>query len=94
MKNKENFWMAISGGTGFAFFLIANFTNLFTGASVIAGIIQLIINTFVFVVWTKAFIKNHGFKKFVAFFGVIVPCLLAITTLYRVLIPYIFITTT
>lgn len=81
--------MVISGITGLSFFLIANFTNIFTGSSVLAGCLQLCINTFVFVVWRKVFLQSSGFKKFIAFFGVVVPCVMASITIWRVLIPTI-----
>lgn len=81
--------MVISGLTGFSFFLVANFTSLFSGASVLAGCLQLCVNAFVFIVWTRAFRQSSGFKKFVAFFGVAVPVVMAIITLWRVLIPVV-----
>jgi hypothetical protein len=77
--------MSLSGGMGLAFFLIANFTQLFVGANQIAAVIQLAINAFVFVVWTKAFTHSTGRKKFVAFFGIVVPIIMASITVYRVL---------
>jgi hypothetical protein len=79
--------MIISGFTGFSFFLIANFTHLFTGSSVLAGCLQLCVNAFVFIVWQKAFRQSIGFKKFVAFVGTVVPVIMASTTLVRVLVP-------
>lgn len=87
MLDNNSLWMIISGFTGFSFFLIANFTNLFTGSRVIAGCLQLCVNTFVFIVWRKAFVQSHGFKEFVAFIGTVVPVIMASTTLWRVLIP-------
>jgi hypothetical protein len=82
--------MAYSGFLGFLFFVIANGTNFFSGASVIAGCIQLCINTFVFITWSKGFKQSKGFKRFVASFGVIVPLILATVTFWRVLLPAIF----
>lgn len=87
--NKNSKWMAASGITGLAFFAVANFTNFFTGSNFLAGCLQLCVNTFVFVVWGKAFTQSMGFKKFVAFFGVVVPVVLASITIYRVLAPAI-----
>jgi hypothetical protein len=81
--------MAISGLTGFSFFLVANFTSLFSGASVVAGCLQLCVNAFVFIVWTRAFRESSGLRKFVAFFGVVVPVVMASVTIWRVLIPAI-----
>lgn len=89
MIDHNSKWMVISGLTGFSFFLIANFTNLFAGANVLAGCLQLCVNAFVFTVWTKAFLQSIGFKKFVAFFGVIVPIVMATITIWRVLLPAI-----
>jgi hypothetical protein len=86
--NRNSKWMAVSGATGFTFFLIANFTTLFHGSAVIAGCCQLAVNTFVFIVWSKAFVQSSGFKKFVAFFGTVVPVIMASITLCRVLIPW------
>lgn len=87
MADRNLKWMTISGITGFAFFLIANFTNFFESSNIIAGCLQVAINIFVFVVWTKAFLQSSGFKKFVAFFGVVVPIVMMSITLVRVLIP-------
>ena len=48
MRNNRR-WMAISATTGLAFFLIANLTDLFVGLNVVSGLIQIVINIFVFV---------------------------------------------
>ena len=85
--DRDSRWMAVSGSAGFVFFLIANFTNFFVGSSQLAGYVQLCINAFVSVVWTKAFFRSHGLKKFVAFFGIVVPVVMASITILRVLIP-------
>ena len=82
--------MAISGFVGFSFFLIANFTNTFKGLNLTAGVLQILINTFVFVVWLSAFKSSTGKLKFVAFFGMIVPVIMASVTLIRVIIPSVF----
>jgi hypothetical protein len=89
MKDRNSLWMAISGTVGLLFFFIANFTDLFIGLSVLAGCLQLCVNAFVFVVWTKGFVKSRGLKRFIAFFGVVVPIVMASITIYRVLIPAI-----
>ena len=88
MKNSA--WMIASGITGFSFFLLANFTNLFTGATVIAGCLQLVVNGFVFITWSKGFKNSSGFRKFIAFWGVIVPVIMGGITLWRVLLPAFF----
>jgi hypothetical protein len=88
MKNST--WMIISGITGFSFFLIANFTNLFTGSAILAGYLQLAVNGFVFVVWIKAFMSSSGLKKFVAFWGTIVPVIMGSITLWRVFLPIVW----
>jgi hypothetical protein len=81
--------MAVSGIAGFVFFLIANFTTIFNGSAVLAGILQLVVNFFVFITWGKGFSQSCGFKKFVASFGVIVPIVMAGITIWRVLLPWI-----
>ncbi|OHB15660.1 MAG: hypothetical protein A2431_00690 [Candidatus Zambryskibacteria bacterium RIFOXYC1_FULL_39_10] len=82
--------MTISGIMGFSFFLIANFTNFFTGSDVLAGCLQLAVNVFVFVTWSKGFRLSSGFKKFFAFWGVVTPVIMGSVTLFRVLLPAIF----
>lgn len=84
--NKNSKWMAISGFTGFSFFLIANFTHLFAGSSILAGCLQFCVNAFVFIVWRKAFMQSQGFKKFVALIGTVVPVVMASITACRVFI--------
>ncbi len=86
---RDSGWMLISGIIGFSFFLISNFTQLFTGSAVIAGFCQLAINTFVFIVWGRIFLRSSGFKKLVAFIGTVFPIIMASITLWRVLIPWI-----
>ena len=81
-------WMAISGVTGLAFFLVANFTDLFVGLNVVSGLIQIVLNTFVFVTWLRGYRASRGRERFVAFFGVAAPPVLAAITLYRVILPF------
>ena len=81
--------MAISAVTGLAFFLIANFTDFFVGLSIVSGFMQIAINAFVFVTWLHGFRASHGRARIIAFFGVIAPPLLAATTLYRVIVPFL-----
>lgn len=88
MKNNSR-WMLISGMMGVSFFITANFTSIFQGSSVLAGILQIAVNAFVFIVWAKAFGETKGFKKFLAFFGVIGPVITAGITIWRVLTPFI-----
>ena len=88
MHNNHRRWMAISAVTGLAFFLIANLTNLFLGLNVVSGLIQIAINIFVFVTWLHGYRGSHGRARFLAFFGVIAPPILAGITLYRVIIPF------
>lgn len=80
--------MGISAASGLAFFLLANFTEFFTGLNVVSGVIQIALNTFVFVTWLRGFRASRGLGRFLAFFGVIAPPVLAGTTLYRVIIPF------
>lgn len=90
MKHKNDWLMVLSAFLGFSFFLIANFTEIFIQLNVIAGIIQIVFNGFVFVTWLKGFKESNGFKKFVAAWGVVVPVLLTLITLFGVIIPVIF----
>ena len=87
MRNNR-LWMAISGATGLAFFLIANFTDFFVGLNVVSGLIQIVLNIFVFVTWLRGYRASHGRERFVAFAGVVAPPILAGITLYRVIIPF------
>ena len=87
MRNTR-LWMAISGATGLLFFLIANFTDFFVGLNIVSGLIQIVINIFVFVTWLRGYLASHGRERFVAFFGIIAPPILACITLYRVIIPF------
>ena len=81
-------WMAISAVTGLAFFLIANLTDFFVGLNVVSGLLQIVINILVFVTWLRGYRSSHGRERFLAFFGVIAPPILAGITLYRVIIPF------
>lgn len=87
MRNNRR-WMAISAVTGLAFFLIANLTDFFVGLNVVFGLLQIVINIFVFVTWLRGYRSSHGRERFLAFFGVIAPPILAGITLYRVIIPF------
>ncbi|MBZ0217055.1 MAG: hypothetical protein K8F25_10915 [Fimbriimonadaceae bacterium] len=88
--NNNRRWMAISAVTGLTFFLIANFTDFFIGLNVVSGLVQISINTFVFLTWLKGFRASHGRARLVAFFGVAAPPVLVGITLYRVIIPFFF----
>ena len=90
MVSKDSAWMALSGATGFLFFLVANFTQLFEGSSLIAGTIQIAVNAFVFIVWRRAFMTSSGLKKFIAFWGVTVPIAMASVTIWRIFLPALF----
>jgi hypothetical protein len=82
--------MAISGVVGFSFFLIANLTNFFQGLNLVTGGLQLLVNAFVFIVWLGAFKKTSGITKFIAFWGVVIPLIMASITIWSVLVPSIF----
>ena len=90
VAQKNSVWMALSGAIGFIFFLVANFTNLFQGSSFVAGGTQILVNVFVFLVWKKAFQTSSGLKKFIAFWGIVVPVIMATITIWRVLLPVLF----
>lgn len=87
MNHKHNQMMALSGILALSFFLVANFTSIFIEIKVLAGIIQLILNAFVFVTWLAGYKRSVGFKKFVAAWGVAVPVIMAAITLFRVIFP-------
>ncbi len=81
-------WMAVSATTGLAFFLIANLTDFSGGLHVVFGLVQIAINIFIFATWLRGYRASHGYERFLAFFGVIAPPILAGITLYRVIIPF------
>lgn len=87
-RGNHRLWMAISAASGLAFFLIANFTDFFVGLNVLSGLIQLVLNVFVFVAWLRGYRASHGRERFVVFFGIVAPPILAAITLYRVIIPF------
>jgi hypothetical protein len=80
--------MAISALTGLAFFLVANFTDFFVGLNIVSGLVQIVINIFVFVTWLRGYRTSQGRAQVVAFFGIIAPPILAGTTLYRIVGPF------
>jgi hypothetical protein len=73
-------------GLGLLTFFIANFTTI-NNLSVICGCIQVTVNFFVFICWLNAYKKSKGLIKFVAFWGVVVPPIMAMITFCRVLLP-------
>ena len=83
----QTLWMLASGLLGFSFFLIANLTDAFAGLNVGAGFIQLVLNAFVFVTWLRGYRTSSGFRKFVAFWGIVVPIVMATITILRVILP-------
>ena len=82
-------WMAISAVTGLVFFFIAHFSRLFGELNVVSGIIQIGVNTFVFVTWLRGYRASRGRERLVAFSGVVAPLVLASTTLRRVIMPFV-----
>lgn len=89
MFDKHSKLMMTAGLASFLFFLISNFTDFFIGSRVLAGLIQLSLNSFVIVVCKNALPQSKGVKKFFAFYGIIVPVTLAVMTIWRVMIPAI-----
>ncbi|MEC5325723.1 MULTISPECIES: hypothetical protein [unclassified Aurantimonas] len=89
IKNNNRRWMMYSALAGLAFFMFANFTNFFSELNVISGIIQIGINLFVFTTWLRGFLSSQGRERFIAFFGVAAPPILAAITTYRVIGPYL-----
>jgi hypothetical protein len=53
-----------------------------------SGLIQIVLNIFVFMTWLRGYRASHGSERFLAFFGVIAPPILAGITFYRVIIPF------
>lgn len=90
MRSNSKKWRIISGTTGVTFFFIANCTDFFEGLNVLAGSLQIVINVFVFITWMKAYLRCCGLEKFVTFFGVIIPPVMAGITIWRVLLPAVF----
>ena len=90
---KHSRWMAVSGVFAFTFFLVANLTSWFTGINLTAGIIQVMLNIFVFTTWFIGYKKiqkeKFSFKKFVVTLGIIFPPIMATITITRVIIPLI-----
>jgi hypothetical protein len=90
VKTNSKKWRIISGIAGLSFFFIANFSNIFVGLNVLAGILQVLVNAFVFTCWLKAYPRCYGFEKFVTFVGVVFPPIMASITIWRVLMPAVF----
>ena len=88
MKN-STLWMAVSGGSAFGAFLIANYTEIFQGASELAAIIQLALNIFVFVVYSRSIDVSRGPKKLIAYIGTAFPIVMASWTIYNVIWPWL-----
>jgi len=90
---KHSTWMTISGALAFTFFLVANLTNWFTELNLTAGIIQIMLNIFVFTTWFLYYKEiqkeRFSFKKLVVIIGIIFPPLMAVITIARVIIPFI-----
>lgn len=85
MLERHRFLMILSGVLGLAFFIFANFD--FIGNEVLFAYAQILINSFVFFSWGYGFIKAKSFfEKFVAFWGVIVPIVMALITIMNVLV--------
>lgn len=87
MKNRNRLAMGITGAVGFLFFLIANFTHIFEGANIAAGLIQLAINAAVFLAWGRNFLQTQGKERLFSLGGVLVPPVMAAITVWRVLLP-------
>ena len=89
IKNNNRRWMMYSALAGLAFFMLANFTDFFSGLNVISGLVQIGINIFVFTTWLRGFLFSQGRERVIAFFGVAAPPILAAITIYRVIGPYL-----
>lgn len=85
---KYSLWMGVSGALGFSFFLVANFTSIFLGLNLIAGLVQVALNVFVFTTWFRGYRScPPGFKKLVAFVGTVIPLVMMSITIIRVIVP-------
>jgi hypothetical protein len=97
---KSRIWMVISGVCGLSLFLIANpfvleyfgvvYSPAIVQSGLFAGLLQICVNTFVFITWTNGFIKERGFRKIIPVFGVVIPFIMAAITLCRVIVPAVF----
>ena len=76
--------VGLASGRGGALFALGVCTGLF------AGLLQICVNTFVFITWTNGFIKERGFRKIIPVFGVVIPFIMAAITLCRVIVPAVF----
>lgn len=90
MLQRTSTWMAVSGVLGFGFFLVANFSFIFLELNILSALVQVVINGFVFVTWRRGYRESSGFKKFVTFWGVVTPIVMASITIWRVIIPALF----
>jgi NhaP-type Na+/H+ or K+/H+ antiporter len=80
--------MAVSGLTGFIFFLLCNFLGLRGAVSI--ALAQLVINIFVHRSWWRGYKEEkRKWPKRAALVGAIVPVVMASITLRRVLLPAI-----
>ncbi len=87
----DKLWMTISGFFAFTFFLITNFTNLFIEIKLIVGILQIMLNVFVFITWLRGYKNTQKLlKKLVVSLGIMIPPIMATITIVRVLLPAIF----
>lgn len=84
MVSRHRVFMFVSGLLGLIFFIIANLDLV--GNDAYFAYAQLCINAFVFLSWGIGYLKaTSSFEKFVAFWGVIVPILMAVITVINVL---------
>ncbi len=81
--------MVVSGVMGFTFFILANVIHLFTGLNLLAGLIQIAINVFVFFSWKHGYHLSTGKAKAFVLLGTIIPCVMVTITLFRVIVPEI-----
>lgn len=81
------FWMAVSGLSGFMFFLLTNFCTPLHELRVLTGCIQLCINGFVHLTWKNGFRQAKGIFRLIALIGCLIPLCMASITIIRVLLP-------
>lgn len=81
----HEFWMIVSGTTGFICFVIIHFTKLLSDKR-LAAYIQLSANTFVFISWGSAFLTFVGTEKLLALIGTMMPIIFGSITFWRVFV--------
>lgn len=80
---QKDLWMKLSGAAGLSVFILIHM-KVFGSCTWAAAVTQLCVNAFVFTVGMKVFPSSTGRRRFLAFFWVFVPPIMAGITVYRV----------